>query len=126
MRPLAPHQFSLRDVNPLDPVSIAAEVGCQRIVIWVNFPGNPAWGKRWPWPDYDDIPMTAPSMNNATRQRLDETGIELANVELFPISENVDPEGNRPVLELGYDRPAGRSCRGLEPDAARRRGLVTA
>jgi sugar phosphate isomerase/epimerase len=106
MRPLALHQLTVLDVSPLELVSLASAAGCQRIVTWVHDPVDPFPGKGWP---QFHFPSITPATKSEMKQRLSDNGIELANIEMFPIAEGIDVERYRPYLEMGAELGAARA-----------------
>jgi sugar phosphate isomerase/epimerase len=106
MRPLALHQLTALDVNPLELVSLAAATGCQRIVTWVHDPVDPFPGKGWP---QFHFPTVTPGTKAEMKLRLADNGIELANIEMFPIAPDVEVEQYRPYLEMGAELGAARA-----------------
>jgi len=106
MRPLALHQLTALDASPLELVSLAAQTGCQRIVTWVHDPVDPFPGKGW---KQFGFPSITPQTKKEMRVRLRDTGIELANIEMFPITKGVDPTVYHPYLEMGADLGAERA-----------------
>jgi sugar phosphate isomerase/epimerase len=117
MRPLALHQLTALDATPLELVTLAAENGCQRIVTWVHDPVDPFPGKGWPQMHF---PSITPETMGEMKQRLADTGIELANIEMFPIAQGIDVERYRPYLEMGAELGAARAVAHVhDPDEAR-------
>jgi len=106
MRPLALHQLTALDTTPLELVSLAAKTGCQRIVTWVHDPEDPFPGKGW---TKFGFPSITPETKNEMKKRLMDNGIELANIEMFPITQGVDPATYRPYLEMGAELGAARA-----------------
>jgi sugar phosphate isomerase/epimerase len=84
------HQMNALELTPVELVPIAHEVGCQYICVFVCVP-------------LPQLPFTAMPPESAPEllRRLDATGIEVENVEFFPLTEDVDVESYRAPLELG-------------------------
>lgn len=106
MRPLALHQLTALDATPLELVTLAANSGCQRIVTWVHDPVDPFPGKGW---SQFFFPTITPATKSEMKSRLADTGIELANIEMFQIAEGIDVERYRPYLEMGAELGAARA-----------------
>jgi sugar phosphate isomerase/epimerase len=90
MRPLGLHQMNALEVPATELVSMAHEVGCQFVCVFVNVP----------LPDLPFGPVT-PGMAPELLARLDATGVTVNNVEFFPLTEDVDVDSFRPAVELG-------------------------
>jgi sugar phosphate isomerase/epimerase len=106
MRPLALHQLTALDATPLELVTLAAESGCQRIVTWVHDPLDPFPGTGWP---QFGFPSITPETQAEMKLRLNDNGIELANIEMFPIAPLVDVNDYRKYFEMGADMNAART-----------------
>lgn len=106
MRSLALHQLTALDATPLELVTLAAESGCQRIVTWVHDPLDPFPGTGWP---QFGFPSITPETQAEMKLRLDDNGIELANIEMFPIAPKVNVSDYRKYLEMGADLKAARA-----------------
>jgi len=78
------------EIPATELVSLAHEVGCQRVCVFVNVP----------FPDLPFGPVT-PGMAPELRARLDATGVTVTNVEFFPLTDDVDVDAYRPAVELG-------------------------
>ena len=78
------------EASAVELVSIADEVGCQFVCLFVQAP----------LPDLPFEPLP-PAMVPELRARLDATGVTVSNVEFFPLTEDVDVESYRPAVELG-------------------------
>ena len=90
MRPLGLHQMNALEVPATELVSMAHEVGCQFVCVFVNVP----------LPDLPFGPV-AHEMAPELLTRLDATGVTVSNVEFFPLTEDVDVDSWRPAVELG-------------------------
>ncbi|SEJ76691.1 Sugar phosphate isomerase/epimerase [Pseudomonas linyingensis] len=88
-QPLALHHFTLCDVSPLELVSIAAEVGCDGVCLFVESP--PGFG----------FPLVTPALRSDLLARLREHEVRVTNLEFFSLTEAVDLDGFRPALALG-------------------------
>jgi sugar phosphate isomerase/epimerase len=97
MRPLALHQMNALEVSAAELVSIAHEVGCERVCVFVHVPRH-------------DVPFDAvtPAMVGELRARMAATGVAVANVEFFPLGEDVEIESFRAPFELGAELGAER------------------
>jgi sugar phosphate isomerase/epimerase len=78
------------EVPATELVSMAHELGCQFVCVFVNVP----------LPDLPFGPVD-PDMAPALLARLDATGVTVSNVEFFPLTEDVDVGSWRPAVELG-------------------------
>lgn len=90
-RPLALHHFTLCDVSPLALVSIAAELDCSAVCLFVESPAGFAF------------PLVTPAMRAELRQRLRCAGVSVSNFEFFSLTEAVQLDSFRPALALGAD-----------------------
>lgn len=106
MRPLSLHQLTALDATPLELVTLAAENGCQRIVTWVHDPVDPFPGTGWP---QFGFPSITPETKDEMKLRLDDNGIELANIEMFPIAPGVDVNDYRKYFEMGAELKTARA-----------------
>ena len=90
MRPLALHHQTVLEVPPTELLAIAHELGCQHVCVFVHLP-------------LPDVPFKAvtPEMVPELRARMAATGVTVAGVEFFVLSENVDVESFRSAVELG-------------------------
>lgn len=117
MRPLALHQLTALEATPLELVTLAKESGCQRIVTWVHDPVDPFPGTGWTqfgWP------CITSQTKDEMKLRLDDNGIELANIEMFPIAPAVNVADYRKDFELGAELKAARAVAHLhDHDEAR-------
>ena len=97
MRPLALHQMNALEVSAAELISIAHEVGCERVCVFVHVPR-------------DDVPFdpVTPAMVGELRARMAATGVAVANVEFFPLGEDVEIESFRAPFELGAQLGAER------------------
>ncbi len=90
MRPLALHQMNALEIPATELVSIAHEVGCERVCVFVHAP-------------LPDLPFEAitPSMLPEMLARMDATGVKVRNVEFFPLTDEVEIDSFQRPLELG-------------------------
>jgi len=88
------------EAGPLGLVDIAADTGCEGICLFVESP--PAPGE-----SADSPNRLFPTVTQATKAemkaRLAGQGIEIWNIEYFPIASGVSVETYRPALELGAE-----------------------
>lgn len=95
MRPLALHQITAIEANPLELVSIAKAVGCDQVCVFVRAPLVPVEGTDQLAPLFPTIDET---MIAPMQARLAETGIGIMNAEYFPIEADTDVESYRAPL----------------------------
>ena len=102
-------QLTAMDVNPLEYVSIAAECGLDSVSLFVN-----------PMGSIDGSSITTRETSDAMKEQLRSTGMQVANIECFPLAPGLDVENYRSTLELGAELGA-RSATVLlyDPDASR-------
>ncbi|TGD73298.1 sugar phosphate isomerase/epimerase [Mangrovimicrobium sediminis] len=91
MGTLGVHQMCALEIQPLELVRIAAEVGCQEVSV-VSQPLDPA---------NNIFPLVTADNIAALKQELAATGVGVANIEAFPIAPAAPVEAYRPALELG-------------------------
>jgi sugar phosphate isomerase/epimerase len=111
MRPLALHQMNALDIRATELVSIAQDVGCEQVCVFVLVP----------LPDLPFEPVTA-AMVPELLARMDATGVTVRNVEFFPLTEDVDIASFRPALELGARLGAQRLVTIIEDTVKARAG----
>lgn len=116
-RPLALHQITALQCSPPELVSLAAELGCDGVCVFVHTPGNPGPGR-------PVFPKVTPAMLPSMRQRMSDAGVAVTNVEYFPLTADVDLDAFRPALELGAGLGARRAVVHLH-DADDQRGSDT-
>ena len=108
-RPLGLHQITVMEVPAPELVAIARDVGCEHVTVFVHVPS----------PDLPFPPVT-PSLVPELLARMDATGVEIGNVEIFPLTEDVDVEAFRPAVELGAQLGGRRVVTvAYDPDEAR-------
>lgn len=112
---LALHQITVLQSSPLELVTIAAEVGCDGVCVFVQVPKNPGAGR----PAYQKMTR---AMLPAMRTRLRDTGMRVSNLEYFPLTADVDLQDYRAALELGAQLGAQRAVTHLH-DSDESRGL---
>jgi sugar phosphate isomerase/epimerase len=117
VRELALHQITAKEAQPPELVSIAAEIGCRSVVLFVNSPGDPLPGRsvsRLPFPV-----VTRASMKPLL-ERMRDLDISVGNVEFFPIAADVSVESYREALALGGELGANRAVTHIhDPDDRR-------
>jgi len=97
-RTLGVHHLSALEVDPVDFVSMAAEAGCQAISVFTH-QANPQ----------GNLPLVTRENRRAMRDRLEATGIRIANVDAFMIRPDVDWSAFAAALELGAALGARRA-----------------
>ncbi len=78
------------EVSAVELVSIAHEVGCQYVCVFTHVPEP-------------DMPFggITPEMVPEMQARMAATGVPVMNIEIFPLTEDVDVDSFRPGIELG-------------------------
>ena len=98
--PLALHHFTLTDASPLELVTIAAEVGCGAVCLFVDSPADAAPGQDLPAVQF---PAVTPALAGAMKARLADCGVVVTNIEFFPLGPETRLEAFRPRLALGAE-----------------------
>jgi sugar phosphate isomerase/epimerase len=115
--PLGLHQITAPGADPLSLISIAQQVGCQHVCIFVNTASNPHSATSLP---QFPFPVVTHDDKIAVLRRLSDEGISVGNVEFFPIVPHVNIEGYRGALELGASLGAKRAVAHIyDPDFTR-------
>ena len=83
-------QLTAVDVTPEEYISIAAEVGVDSVSLFVCQPGLQA-----------KFPLTTTENLAAIKQRLNSSGIGVANIDCFMLTPNVDVAEFLPLIDLG-------------------------
>lgn len=105
MTPLALHQSTTPGVHPLDLVSIARQAGCQQICILTNWVQLAITNV----PAHLNFPIVKEVDKDAMLERLADDGVGVTNIELFPITADLDVRRYRLPLELGRELGAQRA-----------------
>jgi sugar phosphate isomerase/epimerase len=115
--PLGLHQITAPGADPLSLISIARQVGCQHVCIFVNTESKTHSTESLPaFP----FPVVTHEDKIAVLRRLNEEGIRVGNVEFFPIVPDVNVEGYRGALELAARLGAKRAVAHIyDPDSTR-------
>jgi sugar phosphate isomerase/epimerase len=114
VRPLGLHHINALDITPVELVSVADEVGCQVVTLFVHVP-------------IPNLPFKPVSTADAPEliDALGTAGIGVANASFFPLVPDFDVESCRPGVELGAmlgarclashvrDHDAGRAAESL-------------
>ena len=100
--PLALHQTTVLQCSPPELVSIAAELGCDGVCVFVQVPASPGAGR-------PVFPRVTPAMLPEMRARLRDTGVNVTNLEYFPLTAEVALQDFRAALELGAALGARRA-----------------
>lgn len=113
---LALHQITAMEASPVELVSIAADVGCQGVVVFTHVPavglpdGKPSRA----------FPLVTPDSKGAMLAALKSRAITVGNVEFFPIKSDVDVASYRDGLALGGELGAARAVTHVhDTDSAR-------
>lgn len=105
MRPLALHQLTALEAGPVGLVSIAAEVGCEQVCLFVHSPR--AGSDRAP--AADAFPTVTRELKGELKARLDGCGISVSNVDFFPLGRDTVVDDHRAALELAAELGARRA-----------------
>jgi sugar phosphate isomerase/epimerase len=89
--------MTVLEVPATELVSIADEVGCEFVCVFVHVP----------FPNLPFGPVT-PELAPELRARTDATGVAVTNVEFFVLTPEVEIESFRPAVELGAEIGGGR------------------
>ena len=92
MATLGTGQLTAIDVNPSEYIAIAAEQGLDTVSLFIN-----------PMGSLSGDCITTRQTSAAIKEQLRATGIQVANVECFPIVPGLDVESYRSALELGAE-----------------------
>jgi sugar phosphate isomerase/epimerase len=79
MNPLSLHHLTVLDASPLELIDIAAQTGCEQVCVFVH---SSAPQLRFPVVDEGHV--------EDVRARLTSTGVDVYNLEFFPIAPDVD------------------------------------
>ena len=117
MRPLGLHQISAPGEDPFSLISIARQVGCQHVCIFVNTAAKLHSTASLPLVPF---PVVTAKEKIAVLRRLSDEEITVGNVEFFPIVPHVNVEGYRGPLELAASLGARRAVTHIyDPDFGR-------
>jgi sugar phosphate isomerase/epimerase len=110
-RPLSLAHLTIAEVPPPDVPSIAAKAGFQSISLRLNSPR----------PDVASPPMLGDTpMRRATRRNLNDSGVDLFNIEALLLRPDTDTDSYASLLETGaYLGAHGALVVGLDPDEDR-------
>lgn len=113
---LALHQITAMEASPVELVGIAADVGCQGVVVFTHVPavglpnGRPSRA----------FPLVTPATKRDMQAALRDYAISVGNVEFFPIKADVDVATYREGLALGGELGAARAVTHVhDTDSAR-------
>lgn len=92
MNPLSLEHLTVFDAPPPEIVSIAAEIGCQAISLFIQKPN-----------DQIEVPalIADARLRRETVRRMADTGVTLGAIECFILTPEVDVRRFRPALEVG-------------------------
>jgi len=97
---LALHHFTLFDLSPEELVPIAAATGCDGVCIFIESPEDPAPGQEVGKPRF---PVVARSSGEAFRLLCRDHGVQVRNLEFFPLGPEPDFERYRDSLAFGAE-----------------------
>ncbi|KHK92657.1 sugar phosphate isomerase/epimerase family protein [Novosphingobium malaysiense] len=125
MRKFALHQITAIELPPDELIRLAAEVGCDRVCVFVR---SPLVVSETSGREEHLFPTITVASVETVRQALDETGGSIMNIEYFPIEDGVDLETYRDALALGASLGAERIVTHMhetDPELGRKRlGLL--
>ena len=113
--PLSLHHLTALDVSPPDLVAIAAELGCDHVCLFTQVQAE----TRALFPAVEDEETAA-----AVAKLSAATGVNVHNLEYFPVAPETDPKLYRAGLERGARLGARRATAHIH-DAERDRALGT-
>jgi len=90
MNPLSLHQLTVLDATPLELIDIAAQAGCGQVCVFTHSSAPQMMFPVVEEHDVDDV-----------RARLTSAGVEVYNLEFFPIAPEVDFEAYDRALRVG-------------------------
>jgi len=102
-------QMTALDVDVLKYIDIAASVGCQKVSLMVQPPGQ---GSHWPVTNHENL--------QAVKQKLADSGLGVLNAECFMLVPGVDVAVYQPALDLAAELHAlGVTALIYDPDIER-------
>ncbi len=117
MRSLALHQITAIEASPPELVSIAADLGCQQVCVFVVSPEVLLSEQDVP---AGRFPVVTPGGKREMLERLNGTGLSVSNIEFFPLGPAVEVDAYREALELGAALGARRAvCHIHDPETQR-------
>ena len=106
MNPLSLHHLTVLDATPLELIDIAADTGCEQVCIFVHSSA----------PELN-FPVVGEGDLEVTRSRLQARGIEVYNLEFYPIAPEVDFDTYERTLSVGARLGARRATAHIhDPD----------
>ena len=90
MNPLSLHHLTVLDASPLELIDIAAQTGCQQVCVFVH---SSAPQLMFPVVEEGDV--------GEVRSRLTSAGVDVYNLEFFPIAPDVDFDAYERALRVG-------------------------
>lgn len=90
LNPLSLHHLTVLDASPLELIDIAGQTGCERVCVFVH---SSAPHLKFPVVEERDV--------DGVRARLRSAGVEVYNLEFFPIGPEVDFEVYDRALRVG-------------------------
>jgi sugar phosphate isomerase/epimerase len=115
VNPLSLHHLTALDASPLELIDIAAQTGCEQVCLFV-YSSAPQL----------NFPVVAARQVDDIRARLSSAGVEVYNLEFFPIGPDVDVDAYDRALRVGaaiggrratvhiHDSDEGRALRAFE------------
>ncbi len=116
MRPLALHQITAFEADPVELVTIARQTGCQAVCVFTHVPSVLRDQRKSGMPV---MPMVTVHNKIRFQARLADEGISVGNVEFFSILPDIDINEYRAGLALGAEIGARRAVTHIyEPNEA--------
>jgi len=105
-RPLSLHQLTALDATPAELVGIAGALGCARVCLFTHVPGEAR----------HLFPMVTSDKREPVAAALAQAGVRLHNLEVFPLTPNVDLDAFRAGFEVGAGLGAARATAHIHID----------
>lgn len=110
------HQITANELAPIELVKLAAQLGCEEVVLFTHIPAAALPG--------DEAPTIFPVVDRGQvkdlREALDAHGVTVGNVEFFPVTAGLDPEIYREGFELAAAIGARRAVTHIHDDHGER------
>ncbi len=107
--PLSLHHLTVLDATPLELIDVAADTGCQQVCVFVHSSA----------PELE-FPVVAEADVEAMARRLRMRGVEIYNLEFYPINPEVDFAAYERTLRIGAKLGARRATAHIhDPDETR-------
>ncbi len=109
MNPLSLHHLTVLDASPLELIDIAAQTGCEQVCVFVHSSAPQL-----------NFPVVGEGHVDEVRSRLTSAGVDVYNLEFFPIGPDVDFDAYDRALRVGALIGGRRATAHIhDPDKAR-------